>query len=429
MNDGAAKLAVYWDKSGLWGLIAYRTFSRLGIDFELLSSDDVRSGGLEDRDVLFVPGGWASDKIVALGDEGAAAIRDFVGSGGGYLGFCGGAGLALSHGSGLGLAPFGRLPTSKRLPSFSGGIILRHESPSHAIWQDVAAETPFCAWWPGQFALEGAAGVQVLASYGEPQPGSFVTDLPVAAGFDWAQWEELYGINLDPVRLTGEPAVAEVAYGSGKVILSYLHFETPGDNEGHKVLLNLIGYLSGGKQSTVAALAGAKQAPVAAPPEGEAATTASGLHQMVSEFIDFGQSNFLWYWRSDWLLQWRRGVRGIEYSALYGMLAELNRLAVIYGTGLDDAATASIEDLKVKVVAFLDDAHSLILKERLAMTRGPVSPLKSDDAEVSTLRERLFSSTKRCGGLYEEIMDLAELILLPMLRHERSEASPGGAAV
>ena len=75
MKTDFGKIAVFWDDSYLWGLIAWRAFADLGVDFELLSAEQIRTGALDGSDVLFVPGGWASDKIRSLGDTGADAIR------------------------------------------------------------------------------------------------------------------------------------------------------------------------------------------------------------------------------------------------------------------------------------------------------------------------------------------------------------------
>jgi len=443
-----AKIAMFWDESFLWGLICYRTFRELGLDFELLQAKDVAAGGLASRfDLLFVPGGWARDKMAALGEEGSEAIREFVRRGGGYLGFCGGAGLALSHESGLGLAPFGRLPTSERLPSFSGRITLVPEAAAHPMWRGLEPGSAFCAWWPGQFDLGGESGVTVLASYGKPAAGSFVTDLPCGMGLDWPSWEKAYGINLDPERIVGAPAVAEIGFGQGKAILSYLHFETPDDAVGHHVLVNLIEYVSGkpvvvdeagGPAAAVALVGGVLAGDVDLAPrfsELSAAARISGeLESSGRDFIDFGAANFMWYRRSDWLLQWRRGVRGIEYSTLMGMLAEIDRLVGrlagggVKGGGTDAGGGADafvdqelfqrLSDLQPGIDEFFSLARDLVLKERFAMNAGPVSPLKSSDPEISKLRERLFSTSRRCGGLYREILKQADGVLLPLLRRE-----------
>ncbi len=442
MKTAFGKIAVFWDNSYLWGLIAWRAFADLGLDFELLSAQQIRTGALDGSDVLFVPGGWASDKILSLGETGADAIREFVHAGGGYLGFCGGAGLALTHDSGLGLAPIGRLPSSTRVPSFSGRIGLRLEDGAHPAWQGIADGTEFCAWWPGQFALgPETAKVRVLARYGRPGNDSYVTDLPVDPHVDWNAWEQSYGINLNPERIEGEPAVIEAAFGEGQALLSYLHFETPGDTAGHRVLLNMLGYLRGApagrgaaneaaRESAVEAgatagrglwrapAASAADAPEAAAapihPQADAAALAGSLAEAAAQLLEFGRRNFLWFQRSDWLLQWRRGVRGIEYSTLYAMLRQLAELAgTAAARGLDEEKMARLQKL---VPPFCEDARRLLMLERRALSRGPLGPLKTDDPMITELREKLFSTSRRCGGLYREIVDLVDEILLPLLR-------------
>jgi len=431
MSREPAKVAIFWDKSYLWALIAYRTFRELDIDFELLSGEDIRNGALRDYDILFVPGGWASDKIVALGDEGAAAIRSFVEEGGSYLGFCGGAGLALSHESGLGLTDFGRKPTSVRVPSFSGPVSLRRAAADHPLWKGLPDEAEFHAWWPGQFSLADAKDVTVVATYGPPGEGSFVTDLPVLEQMDWRRWEERYGLNLDPGRIVGEPAVIETRFGKGKILLSYLHFETPGDEAGHRVLLNLIEYLAPGKLPASGAADGKTAAGSAAGTNGDdveasrngaapmsvAVSLAHELKQSVAELIAFGEQNYLWYRRNDWILQWRRGVRGVEYSTLYAMLDQLDRTV----TGLHTVGPETGDSLRRLIEIsrpFFEEAPRLLRLERDAISRGPISPLKTGDPDIRALREKLFSSSKRCGGLYEEIIELTDAILLPLLRAE-----------
>jgi putative intracellular protease/amidase len=58
-------------------------------------------------DVVFFPGGGGSTEQKAIGDAGDAAIKAFLAAGGGYVGVCAGAYLALDH---LKLAPFRNLP-------------------------------------------------------------------------------------------------------------------------------------------------------------------------------------------------------------------------------------------------------------------------------------------------------------------------------
>ena len=52
---------------------------------------EIRSGALDQYDVLICPGGSGSGEGKALGDEGRERVRTFVKGGGGYIGICAGA--------------------------------------------------------------------------------------------------------------------------------------------------------------------------------------------------------------------------------------------------------------------------------------------------------------------------------------------------
>jgi phosphoribosylformylglycinamidine (FGAM) synthase-like amidotransferase family enzyme len=145
-------VAFLWDESFLWGLIAYKALKTTGLPFDLMRSEDIKRGQLKNYKMLFVPGGWASNKIKTLGKEGISEIKKFVNSGGNYLGFCGGAGLATLDG--IGLLNIKRMPTKQRVPSFSGRIELNINE--HPIWNSslhhsITPSTVFHAWWPSQF--------------------------------------------------------------------------------------------------------------------------------------------------------------------------------------------------------------------------------------------------------------------------------------
>ena len=63
---------------------------------ELLSAENVQSqpGRLARFDVLIFPGGRAHKQAEALGENARRAVKDFIGSGGGYVGICAGGFLA-----------------------------------------------------------------------------------------------------------------------------------------------------------------------------------------------------------------------------------------------------------------------------------------------------------------------------------------------
>ncbi len=179
-------VAFLWDESFLWGLMAYRALKGLGLPFDLIKAEDIKTGALKKYKMLFVPGGWASNKIRALGETGVMAIRNFVSDGGSYLGFCGGAGLATIGKEGIGLLNIKRRPTKERVPSFSGRIELNVNE--HMIWKGILesgvrsqelgekkgeltsslvthnSKLIFHAWWPSQFIVEDK-GIKILATY------------------------------------------------------------------------------------------------------------------------------------------------------------------------------------------------------------------------------------------------------------------------
>ncbi|MCL6472220.1 MAG: hypothetical protein K6T91_05340 [Firmicutes bacterium] len=417
-SDDNLKIAFFWDESFLWGIVAYDAFTNLSLNFNLVTSSDIKSGALKGYDILFVPGGWASNKIKSLGDKGKENIQSFVDGGGSYLGICGGAGLALSHKDGLGLVPITRKPTSERVPSFSGKIGIIQEHPKHPIWQGIPDRTGFYAWWPGQFSLRKPNSVRVLASYDEPHDGAFVSDIPVRPNIDWDSLERSYGTNLNPSRIKGEPAVVEAGYGKGKVLLSYLHFETLGHKQGYKALLNILDYLSGKKvraDCTISTAGNASLTKCSKNADRRLIEMAKHLETAARDLISFGENNGLWYWRQPWILQWRRGVRGIEYCTLFLMLRRL--LELLEQNANHDAVTVSVlAELRELALPFFEKARELLSLEKAAMNSGPISPLKTDNENIRLLREELFANSKSFGGYFKQIIDRIDEMLLPLLK-------------
>ena len=336
------RVAFLWDESFLWGLMSYKALTRLELPFDLVSSEDIRSGCLGDYKMLFVPGGWASNKSKALGENGLKAIKDFVANGGNYLGFCGGAGMATEAKNSLGLLKIKRRPTKERVPSFSGRIELN--IAPHPIWNSFNCDqsqlttneerrtTVFNAWWPSQFVLEDS-NINILAAYGNALSDSFSSDLNVAdveTGGKWEELEKIYQINLDPKRLLNEPAVIEGSHGKGRVVLSLIHFDTPDDSSGQQVLINLWDYLAHHRtqstehrKQTIDETAEVRVQDVVDRDNSSDSVWASHalpIQNMYAELISLGERNFLWFWRNSMLLQWRRGIRGLEYNTLYIMI-------------------------------------------------------------------------------------------------------------
>ncbi len=303
-----ARARLLWDAGGLWSVMTWQVCRELGLRLGPVSAAELAGGALSGVRLLVVPGGWPSRKYRALGRDGRRAIRQFVRGGGRYLGLCGGAGLALSVRHGLGLVPLKRLARGQRLPMANGPVRVTapEAARSHPMWQGLSWPQTFYVWWPGQFADPRPAGLEVLAAYQGPAPGMHSADLaahrPPPEG--WAALEESYGIHLDPARLAGEPAVVRGRAGEGEVVLSYLHFDTPGDPAGARVLRNLWRHWLGAESL---------RPPPEPPPTGG---PAAHLARAAEELWEQGRELGLWRPRHPAMPLWRRGARGLEFWSL-----------------------------------------------------------------------------------------------------------------
>ncbi len=369
--------------------------------------------------MLFVPGGWASNKLKALGEKGIEEIKRFIHEGGNYFGICGGAGLATMDG--LGLLNINRKPTKQRVPSFSGRISLNINE--HPIWNKANHSLPithhpsqiFHAWWPSQFVVN-AMDIKILATFQEALPDSYSSDLNVGdirKNRNWKELEELYGINLDPERLKDEPAVVEGRFGKGRVLLSLIHFDTPQDENGAEVLTNIWEYLAGqGNRASIKSSRAAAKYDKLFLNNNHSSTS---LLRYCSEIIEFGIRNFLWFWRTPMLLQWRRGVRGLEYCTLYIMAKELASLEEDLSRKIPDYKVDIAIDLLNDFFNFKEKVLRLLMLEREAMQRGMITYEYSDSPEILALRKELFGDNKSYGGKFKGFLDQIDSIIYQSL--------------
>jgi hypothetical protein len=122
-REGKPKVALLWDESFLWGVVSYKALKGAGLPFRLIRADDVRAGVLTECAALFVPGGWASNKIRALGELGVSSIRQFVKEGGTYR---------LLRRSGTGHKRWVGTSRCKEKTNHSTGTELRRENSAQA---------------------------------------------------------------------------------------------------------------------------------------------------------------------------------------------------------------------------------------------------------------------------------------------------------
>ena len=445
-------VAVLWTQSLVWGLLCMDTLSVLDVPFRLLSASEICEGCLDAFRILIVPGGWAAHKVRVLGETGRQKIAGFIDEGGSYIGFCGGAGLALSSPPALYLTPIRRMPLSERLPSASGEIHISG-ALSHPAWEDLPARIPVSVWWPSQFLLDpepahSPCQAACLASYAEPGVGFQVADLRVCdtgEGAGWEQLEEAYGINLDPARIKGHPAIIEIEKGKGRLVLSYAHLETPGDDWGNRLFFNILNYLDdvSGVSTPLCEKSvnsspltqGAKRglSPLLTRQERSAAPSgirypASGISkakQAAADLIAFGEANLLWNWRKPWLLNWRRGIRGLEYGTLYVTLCYMAELELKLAAAPDPGSGAAVyganwpestKELEEKTLEFCALAKRLLFEEKIAAGMGTVSKTGKVNERVDPLRRTLFGKRMNHGGFCGALFDLIDRMLLDLLR-------------
>lgn len=399
-------LAVMWDESHLWGLLLHHALKAMRAPFVLLRAGDIRAGRLGPLapSALVMPGGWARLKSVALGEDGRGEIRAYVERGGTYLGFCGGAGLALDSEGGtpcLDLCSWSRKAASRRLPNFSGHLRCTvREGPK-------CYEAALPVWWPSQFEPDAKCPLEVVASYDGPAADFWAADLEWSgiAPPEVRQWEALYGINLDPRRLRGEPCIVRGRFGRGSFVLSYAHLETPDSPQANALLARLLGLDRG---AAVPPWDLSREAPRWPDPVLDA------MRRELAGLIAFGQGHFLLSWRTPWLLGWRRGVPGSPLNFLLAMVWQARHAEPTPEAAAHWAAHgASCLDLCRE---FCARARQYLLEERRILATAPSSPESSASPSLQKSKQELFGKFPGYGGLYGEILQTLDELLWLQLR-------------
>ncbi|MDQ7836388.1 MAG: BPL-N domain-containing protein [Humidesulfovibrio sp.] len=439
-----ARVFVLWDESHLWGVLVLRALRALKQPHVILRAHDIAEGALAGKptapclfmgggaladpsggpDLLIVPGGWARGRAERLGPQGMQAIRDFVAAGGSYLGFCGGAGLALSGarpGDSLGLCPWGRMGFAGRLQHFlSGHVRLGLDTgdplcPPGVSGAGGGGEILAPVWWPAQFAPPPKGqkdDVRVLARYAGLGADFWVADLNLALLPEetLSDWENLYGVQIHPDFLTSRPAVIAGSFGAGRYVLSYPHLETPDSPQANAWFTHLLRELAGADPDAKpdANSNGSAIAPwnigldkCLWPDPGLLAAKAA-----LERVIALGESHLLLFWRNPWLLGWRRGLPGPGINSVYALVCEAlaaapTASALAYWTE-HGAEFARLSEL------FCSGLSGLLLAERLDMT---VRATDSDQAFTYSLRETrraLFGTAPALGGLCGELLRMLE---------------------
>ncbi|MCI4454356.1 MAG: hypothetical protein JHC25_05365 [Thermodesulfobacterium sp.] len=397
--------AILWDESHLWGIWLFDALMKSGIAFDLIKAEDLKI--IEKYRILFVPGGWASNKLKAINEEGKKVIKEFVENGGVYFGICGGAGLATKEG--LCLVNVKR--KKDRVPSFSGPFLAT--LLEHPLWKDIR-KPKFYLWWPSEFEIEDPE-IKVLATFKRALAQAYSSDLPV---FDfegnWEELESLYEIKLNPDRMKNSPLFVEARVEKGKAFLSLIHFDTPKDEKGIKIFQNLKKYLNLSELNSIKSLK--KNKDKFWEKDKKKNKIIDKMYREIKNLISFGERNFLFFKRYDFMYQWRRGIRGFEYVNLYFMIkrikSELNQNSELSFLITKEELEKLLEELNI----FIKKAKCLLIKERIALQKSKLTFNYSEDEALSSIRNELFGNKKSYGGLYKDLLDTVDRLIYSILK-------------
>ena len=168
-----------------------------------VTGEDVRAGKLEGMDVLVMPGGLSSRQYKSLREEGARKVREFVRSGGAYIGTCAGLACVLNDPNRLKLLPFRRKPRS----GGATAIIMVEFPEEGAKVLDIA---------PGKYKVRYSGGPI-------PIPGKEIAD---GSGEVLAVYRNTVSYHNKPEgNFFGDAAVIFGQLGKGKVIATGFHPE------------------------------------------------------------------------------------------------------------------------------------------------------------------------------------------------------------
>jgi hypothetical protein len=411
-----SSIHLLWDDAHIWGLLLWRALAHWGVDHQLVRGSEIAQGALarKPRSLLLAPGGLSSAKSRRLGKAGRSALHEHVRSGGAYLGFCGGAGLALSDRGSAGICPWERRGFSSRLHHFSSGHVLARLDPDHPLTPpELGEEALLPVWWPARFQ-EQSDGVQPLARYVGPGADFWVADLPLSrlSAQTLEDWERLYGVRITP-NFDNAPCVVAGEMGTGRYVLSYSHLETPASPQANAWLAHLLGELAGAAPADPSPVPAWDIACLETRWEDE---TLLRVRQGLEEILATGRSHFLLFWRNPWLLGWRRGIPGSSLNSLYAMVRQSlaqppNDSALEYWR---QAAHAFLERFEL----FRTGVMNYLLAERLAMTLSTDKPEAVFPQSLKEQRNALFGPPPAAGGIYAELMDVLEELTFRQLGGE-----------
>ena len=424
--QSAQPVYVLWDASHIWGLMAWRALRGMGLPCRLVKGQEIADGVLLGKPgrgapaarpaLLLVPGGSARHKALALGEQGREAIRHWLADGGAYLGFCGGAGLALSHHSkaeGLHICPWSRAAYPQRLLHLISG----HVRVRAARTGDLAPPLPegealsLPVWWPGRFAPATDERVEVLAAYARPDADFWLADLPLQRipPHVFEAWQALYGVDLSADFIIDQPVVVSGAYGKGRYVLSYSHLETPQSPDGNAWLALLLQRLAGLDPCCREVPAWDVGDVTPAWDDREAAAPLLESLARVRALLDMAVEHHLFFRRTPWLWGWRAGLPGAACNNLHVALATAAELP----PPPDALSWWAEQRTRFCALAevFVAGAEGYLLACRLSDTLSPSLPDAVCKRGLDYQREALFGHPMQGGGLVGDLLEIVEELI------------------
>jgi len=401
-------IGLYFPDSHMWGGLVLHFFRELEIEFEVI--DNTKFDKLKDIKVLIVPGGFASQKARTLKDRGIQTLREYVKTGGIYIGICGGAGLALNHGElNLGLCPFGRKDMSLRVPNFSGHVWVDLDPDQFLDDSYIEHKGQMPVWWPSQFDWIPSNNVKVLARYKAPAEDLWIADIPynILEKMDISYVEEVYGINLNFELLVSEPCILIGDYFKGRFLLSYPHLETPASEFANRFFVHI---LSDFLQDQIE-YREIKELDLKDPKIKWGDKDLIYVKNSLLELIDKAQENFLVCWRKKWLIGWRRGVIGLCLNSLLCMCSLLlefppTESAKKFWRGIK-------KDFLAQFNKFIQSFEEYIILQRQFFLKNPQRPPdKFGSSKIHNLLLKLTGPFPGDGGLFKELYCYLEKLTL-----------------
>lgn len=412
-----APFLVLWDHSQLWGLLLCRGLAALGMPVRPIGCAAVASGALwrDPPKVLFVPGGFARRKFAALGPHGVAAIREYVAGGGVYCGFCGGAGLALSHADGLRLCSWTRRVFTDRLDHLvSGHVRLRLDPDSRLSPPRAPLDLTAPVWWPAGFAPPENGpdpDVLVVAAYDGAGEDLLLADIALGgmSAAQLADCRERFGLALTPAFLDGGACVLSGRHGQGRYVLSHAHLETPDSPQANAWLSHWLSVFTHGDTFDRHVPA---WNPASEPVRFDDPHLAAARRAMDTA-IAAGRQARLLFLRNSWLLGWRPGLPGFSLSNLAAMLA--GAAALPPTDAARDYWRAAGPDFAAGMDVFARRLETFFPALRLKITLSLVDGPAGTDPDLTAERRELFGQGPGGGGLCGRLTDILDGLLLRLL--------------